>query len=129
MTQTPTTHDLKPRSREVTDGLERTAARGMLRAVGMTRTQALLPSGGGASAPGASSPGASKAGASSPGASAGAVPASVGSVAVGQPETARGGESDHARGVGVILIGAEAKEQAGAGCQMPARDIIGQIAR
>jgi dihydroxy-acid dehydratase len=28
--------DLKPRSREVTDGLERTAARGMLRAVGMT---------------------------------------------------------------------------------------------
>ena len=27
--------DLKPRSREVTDGLERTAARGMLRAVGM----------------------------------------------------------------------------------------------
>ncbi len=28
-------HDLKPRSREVTDGLERTAARGMLRAVGM----------------------------------------------------------------------------------------------
>ena len=35
MTQTPTTHDLKPRSREVTDGLERAAARGMLRAVGM----------------------------------------------------------------------------------------------
>jgi dihydroxy-acid dehydratase len=32
MTQTP---DLKPRSRDVTDGLERTAARGMLRAVGM----------------------------------------------------------------------------------------------
>jgi dihydroxy-acid dehydratase len=28
-------HDLKPRSRDVTDGLERTAARGMLRAVGM----------------------------------------------------------------------------------------------
>ncbi|EHR49491.1 dihydroxy-acid dehydratase [Saccharomonospora marina XMU15] len=28
-------HDLKPRSREVTDGLERAAARGMLRAVGM----------------------------------------------------------------------------------------------
>jgi dihydroxy-acid dehydratase len=28
--------DLKPRSREVTDGLERAAARGMLRAVGMT---------------------------------------------------------------------------------------------
>ena len=35
MTQSPTTHDLKPRSREVTDGLERAAARGMLRAVGM----------------------------------------------------------------------------------------------
>ncbi len=32
MTQTP---DLKPRSRDVTDGLEKTAARGMLRAVGM----------------------------------------------------------------------------------------------
>ena len=32
---TQTQHDLKPRSREVTDGLERTAARGMLRAVGM----------------------------------------------------------------------------------------------
>jgi dihydroxy-acid dehydratase len=32
MTQT---HDLKPRSRDVTDGLERAAARGMLRAVGM----------------------------------------------------------------------------------------------
>ncbi|MFC4949668.1 dihydroxy-acid dehydratase [Pseudonocardia sp. GCM10023141] len=30
-----TEHDLKPRSRDVTDGLERTAARGMLRAVGM----------------------------------------------------------------------------------------------
>jgi dihydroxy-acid dehydratase len=29
------THDLKPRSRDVTDGLERAAARGMLRAVGM----------------------------------------------------------------------------------------------
>src|ERR1700759_5142421 len=28
--------DIKPRSREVTDGLERAAARGMLRAVGMT---------------------------------------------------------------------------------------------
>ncbi|SDG98193.1 dihydroxy-acid dehydratase [Pseudonocardia oroxyli] len=28
------THDLKPRSRQVTDGIERTAARGMLRAVG-----------------------------------------------------------------------------------------------
>ena len=27
--------DLKPRSRDVTDGLEKTAARGMLRAVGM----------------------------------------------------------------------------------------------
>ena len=33
MTQTP---DLKPRSRDVTDGLERAGARGMLRAVGMT---------------------------------------------------------------------------------------------
>src|SRR5687767_1403605 len=32
MTDTP---DVKPRSRDVTDGLERTAARGMLRAVGM----------------------------------------------------------------------------------------------
>jgi dihydroxy-acid dehydratase len=31
----PTSRDLKPRSRDVTDGLERTAARGMLRAVGM----------------------------------------------------------------------------------------------
>jgi dihydroxy-acid dehydratase len=31
----PTTPDLKPRSRQVTDGLEATAARGMLRAVGM----------------------------------------------------------------------------------------------
>ncbi|MFC5994090.1 dihydroxy-acid dehydratase [Pseudonocardia hispaniensis] len=30
-----TAHDLKPRSRDVTDGLERTAARAMLRAVGM----------------------------------------------------------------------------------------------
>ena len=29
------THDLKPRSRDVTDGVERAAARGMLRAVGM----------------------------------------------------------------------------------------------
>ncbi|AHH19737.1 dihydroxy-acid dehydratase [Nocardia nova SH22a] len=28
-------HDMKPRSRDVTDGLEKTAARGMLRAVGM----------------------------------------------------------------------------------------------
>ena len=27
--------DIKPRSRDVTDGMERTAARGMLRAVGM----------------------------------------------------------------------------------------------
>ncbi|HET6561325.1 MAG TPA: dihydroxy-acid dehydratase [Marmoricola sp.] len=38
MPDTPTadaTHDLKPRSRDVTDGLERAAARGMLRAVGM----------------------------------------------------------------------------------------------
>jgi len=33
VTQSP---DLKPRSRDVTDGLERAAARGMLRAVGMT---------------------------------------------------------------------------------------------
>jgi dihydroxy-acid dehydratase len=32
---TTTTPDLKPRSRDVTDGLEKTAARGMLRAVGM----------------------------------------------------------------------------------------------
>ncbi|HEU5143543.1 MAG TPA: dihydroxy-acid dehydratase, partial [Dermatophilaceae bacterium] len=32
MTETP---DIKPRSRDVTDGLEKTAARGMLRAVGM----------------------------------------------------------------------------------------------
>jgi dihydroxy-acid dehydratase len=32
---TTTTPDLKPRSRDVTDGLERAAARGMLRAVGM----------------------------------------------------------------------------------------------
>src|SRR6476619_3929310 len=30
-----TEHDIKPRSRDVTDGLERAAARGMLRAVGM----------------------------------------------------------------------------------------------
>ncbi len=35
MTDGPTTPDIKPRSREVTDGLERAAARGMLRAVGM----------------------------------------------------------------------------------------------
>ncbi len=34
-TPEPGGHDLKPRSREVTDGLERAAARGMLRAVGM----------------------------------------------------------------------------------------------
>jgi dihydroxy-acid dehydratase len=33
---TPSVPDLKPRSREVTDGLERAAARGMLRAIGMT---------------------------------------------------------------------------------------------
>ena len=32
MTEAP---DIKPRSRDVTDGLERAAARGMLRAVGM----------------------------------------------------------------------------------------------
>ncbi len=32
---TDTLHDLKPRSRDVTDGIEKTAARGMLRAVGM----------------------------------------------------------------------------------------------
>src|ERR1700709_2397337 len=32
MTETP---DIKPRSRDVTDGLEKAAARGMLRAVGM----------------------------------------------------------------------------------------------
>jgi dihydroxy-acid dehydratase len=36
MTPTPTTPDIKPRSRTVTDGLERAAARGMLRAVGMS---------------------------------------------------------------------------------------------
>jgi dihydroxy-acid dehydratase len=36
MTLTPSVPDLKPRSRVVTDGLERAAARGMLRAVGMT---------------------------------------------------------------------------------------------
>ena len=34
-TAAPQTPDIKPRSREVTDGLERAAARGMLRAVGM----------------------------------------------------------------------------------------------
>ncbi|BBZ26175.1 dihydroxy-acid dehydratase [Mycolicibacterium madagascariense] len=33
--QPRTSHDVKPRSRDVTDGLEKTAARGMLRAVGM----------------------------------------------------------------------------------------------
>ncbi len=33
--QNPTQPDIKPRSRDVTDGLERAAARGMLRAVGM----------------------------------------------------------------------------------------------
>ncbi len=36
MTETPTAPDIKPRSRTVTDGLERAAARGMLRAVGMS---------------------------------------------------------------------------------------------
>ncbi len=35
MTGPDSTPDLKPRSRDVTDGLEKTAARGMLRAVGM----------------------------------------------------------------------------------------------
>ena len=35
MTDSSTTPDIKPRSRDVTDGLERAAARGMLRAVGM----------------------------------------------------------------------------------------------
>lgn len=35
MTEVPTQSDIKPRSRDVTDGLERAAARGMLRAVGM----------------------------------------------------------------------------------------------
>src|SRR5690625_748711 len=34
MTATPKTQDIKPRSRDVTDGLEKTAERGMLRAVG-----------------------------------------------------------------------------------------------
>ena len=33
--QPRTSPDVKPRSRDVTDGLEKTAARGMLRAVGM----------------------------------------------------------------------------------------------
>ncbi|MCW4354741.1 dihydroxy-acid dehydratase [Hoyosella sp. YIM 151337] len=36
MTTSENTVDIKPRSRDVTDGLERAAARGMLRAVGMT---------------------------------------------------------------------------------------------
>ncbi len=40
MTETP---DIKPRSREVTDGLERAAARGMLRAVGMGDADFLKP--------------------------------------------------------------------------------------
>src|SRR5660397_262784 len=35
MTSRPDAPDIKPRSRQVTDGLEATAARGMLRAVGM----------------------------------------------------------------------------------------------
>src|SRR5918998_3631523 len=35
MTSVEATPDIKPRSRQVTDGLEATAARGMLRAVGM----------------------------------------------------------------------------------------------
>ena len=35
---TQTTPDIKPRSRTVTDGLEATASRGMLRAVGMGTT-------------------------------------------------------------------------------------------
>lgn len=35
MTTSQNTPDIKPRSRDVTDGLEKTAARGMLRAVGM----------------------------------------------------------------------------------------------
>ncbi|HSI25923.1 MAG TPA: dihydroxy-acid dehydratase [Aeromicrobium sp.] len=35
MASTPDAPDIKPRSRDVTDGLERAAARGMLRAVGM----------------------------------------------------------------------------------------------
>src|SRR3954464_12994112 len=40
MTEAP---DLKPRSRDVTDGLEKAAARGMLRAVGMTDADFLKP--------------------------------------------------------------------------------------
>src|SRR3954469_21056965 len=35
MPSEPGSIDIKPRSRDVTDGLEKTAARGMLRAVGM----------------------------------------------------------------------------------------------
>src|SRR5215216_5226590 len=35
MPSQPSGHDMKPRSRDVTDGLEKAAARGMLRAVGM----------------------------------------------------------------------------------------------
>ena len=38
MTGPDSTPDLKPRSRDVTDGLERAASRGMLRAVGMSRS-------------------------------------------------------------------------------------------
>lgn len=34
-TDSPEVADIKPRSRDVTDGLEKAAARGMLRAVGM----------------------------------------------------------------------------------------------
>jgi dihydroxy-acid dehydratase len=40
---TPGFADLKPRSRDVTDGLERSAARGMLRAVGMTEEDFAKP--------------------------------------------------------------------------------------
>ncbi len=36
-------HDLKPRSRDVTDGLEKTAARGMLRAADKGRGEVYLP--------------------------------------------------------------------------------------
>jgi dihydroxy-acid dehydratase len=35
MPSQPSEHDIKPRSRDVTDGLEKAAARGMLRAIGM----------------------------------------------------------------------------------------------
>src|SRR3954466_5202184 len=35
MPSQPSDHDIKPRSRDVTDGLEKAAARGMLRAIGM----------------------------------------------------------------------------------------------